>query len=300
MLLRQQPGDPLELSKQEIIELQTLLKQDKTIYPEGRITGNYGELTRKAVERFQERYGLPVTGHVDVATNQKIKSVFAAAGNKPAPIKERSSPSMSSPSVEPPNRERSMGQPKSVGRVIATLIDQVGNPVPGEVLNSPRWLLLNYQTGKQYDGYVINIDTVPGYLETDAVPLGEYTLQIQKSRYDTFERVVKISDGDLKLGKIVLRRWLKVIGNIADQSGNPIPGHLGDDLRWELINTQTAKLYDGYVLNIGTAPGYLETEGVPEGDYDFRVRKSGYNSFEKRVQLYGNDLRIGQVILIKE
>jgi hypothetical protein len=42
--------------------LQKYLAQDPSIYPEGMITGFYGTLTKKAVARFQERYGLAKPG----------------------------------------------------------------------------------------------------------------------------------------------------------------------------------------------------------------------------------------------
>jgi hypothetical protein len=42
--------------------LQEYLSKDKTIYPEGKVTGYYGPLTKKAVGRFQERYALAKAG----------------------------------------------------------------------------------------------------------------------------------------------------------------------------------------------------------------------------------------------
>jgi parallel beta-helix repeat protein len=42
--------------KPEVISLQYCLSKDKSIYPEGKITGYFGPLTLEAVKRFQERY----------------------------------------------------------------------------------------------------------------------------------------------------------------------------------------------------------------------------------------------------
>ncbi len=52
----------------EVKALQKILSADPTIYPSGIATGYYGPLTEQAVKRVQERYGLPVTGVVDDAT----------------------------------------------------------------------------------------------------------------------------------------------------------------------------------------------------------------------------------------
>ena len=46
----------------QVEALQQFLAQDKTIYPEGLITGYFGPLTERAVQRFQERYGVAKEG----------------------------------------------------------------------------------------------------------------------------------------------------------------------------------------------------------------------------------------------
>lgn len=60
----------------EVAKLQTLLARDGEIYPEGRITGYYGNLTAAAVRRFQKKYGLPAVGRVGPLTRQKLEEVF--------------------------------------------------------------------------------------------------------------------------------------------------------------------------------------------------------------------------------
>ncbi|MFC1802229.1 chitobiase/beta-hexosaminidase C-terminal domain-containing protein, partial [Patescibacteria group bacterium] len=68
----------------DVTQVQQLLSQDKEIYPEGLTTGYYGELTAKAVERFQCKYleicsGTPDTtgyGVVGPRTKAKINDVF--------------------------------------------------------------------------------------------------------------------------------------------------------------------------------------------------------------------------------
>lgn len=67
--------------------LQEILASDPSIYPEGMVTGYYGTLTRRAVERFQIKYnivssGTPATtgfGLAGPTTRREIREVF---GNK--------------------------------------------------------------------------------------------------------------------------------------------------------------------------------------------------------------------------
>ncbi|MCX7616259.1 MAG: sulfatase-like hydrolase/transferase [Patescibacteria group bacterium] len=69
----------------EVANLQTLLAKDKSIYPEGIITGYFGQLTKQAVIRFQEKYAADIlipnglakgTGIVGPATLKKLNEVF--------------------------------------------------------------------------------------------------------------------------------------------------------------------------------------------------------------------------------
>ncbi len=47
----------------DISQVQGLLAQDKDIYPEGLVTGFFGRLTEKAVQKFQEKYGIAKKGN---------------------------------------------------------------------------------------------------------------------------------------------------------------------------------------------------------------------------------------------
>jgi len=67
--------------------LQEFLAKDKTIYPEGTITGFFGVLTQKAVQRFQCQYnivcsGAPFTngyGMVGPRTRAKLNELYSGA-----------------------------------------------------------------------------------------------------------------------------------------------------------------------------------------------------------------------------
>lgn len=58
----------------DIEEVQKLLATDPTIYPEGKVTGYYGNLTKEAIKRLQKRHELEVTGIIDEATHDLLES----------------------------------------------------------------------------------------------------------------------------------------------------------------------------------------------------------------------------------
>jgi len=67
----------------EVYNLQKVLAQDPTVYPEGQITGYFGELTEKAVKRFQSKYGIRVTGEVGPQTRAKLNELFGPEYTEP-------------------------------------------------------------------------------------------------------------------------------------------------------------------------------------------------------------------------
>jgi len=58
---------------EEVEDLQEVLKEDPDVYPEGYVTGFFGNLTQKAVKKLQRKCGLPETG---VADEQTLKCIF--------------------------------------------------------------------------------------------------------------------------------------------------------------------------------------------------------------------------------
>ncbi len=75
-------------TSEEIKLLQQMLSQDKIIYPEAMVTGYYGNLTIKAVQKFQCKYnivcsGAPNTSGYGLAgpsTRAKLNQVFSTTG----------------------------------------------------------------------------------------------------------------------------------------------------------------------------------------------------------------------------
>ena len=66
------------MTSPDISNLQSVLGQDKTIYPEGLVTGYFGPATENAVRRFQAKYGIAQVGRVGPATRAKLNSLSIA------------------------------------------------------------------------------------------------------------------------------------------------------------------------------------------------------------------------------
>ena len=82
---------PLSLGQRssDVRRLQEALSQDKNIYPEGLKTGYFGPATKRAVERFQEKYGIATKGVVGYGnfgpkTRAKFNEVYGAKSSAPA------------------------------------------------------------------------------------------------------------------------------------------------------------------------------------------------------------------------
>lgn len=67
----------------DVKRLQQLLKQDKSVYPEGVANGVFGPATQRAVKAFQKKYGIDQTGTLGPATRAKIQEVFVEEAAAP-------------------------------------------------------------------------------------------------------------------------------------------------------------------------------------------------------------------------
>lgn len=82
----------LEVGSQgsDVSSLQSFLAQDGALYPEGRITGYFGSLTKSAVARFQTRNGIASVGRVGPITlsalNGQMGNISNASGDVYAPV----------------------------------------------------------------------------------------------------------------------------------------------------------------------------------------------------------------------
>lgn len=59
----------------DVSRLQTLLATDSNVYPQGLVTGYFGNLSKAAVEQFQAGYGIPVVGRVGPMTRARLNTV---------------------------------------------------------------------------------------------------------------------------------------------------------------------------------------------------------------------------------
>ncbi len=60
----------------EVKQLQEVLSTDKDIFSKDNVSGYYGDLTEKAVERFQKHFGLDPVGQVGPKTLEKINELL--------------------------------------------------------------------------------------------------------------------------------------------------------------------------------------------------------------------------------
>jgi len=70
----------------DVRRLQELLATDPSIYPEGKITGFFGALTKKAVGRLQEKLGLENVGRVGPKTMEKLNQLLTEGAGKSGKI----------------------------------------------------------------------------------------------------------------------------------------------------------------------------------------------------------------------
>ena len=78
-------------SGDDVTRLQQLLASDPSIYPEGSVTGYFGNLTVKAVRAFQAKCGISQVGRVGPATRAKLSEIFGA-GQPPAAVPTPAAP----------------------------------------------------------------------------------------------------------------------------------------------------------------------------------------------------------------
>ncbi len=73
----------LGLRHADVSNLQKALKTDSSVYPEGLVTGYFGPATLKAIQRFQEKYGIASSGkagygNVGPATRAKLNVLYGS------------------------------------------------------------------------------------------------------------------------------------------------------------------------------------------------------------------------------
>ena len=102
----------------EVKALQKALAADKTIYPEGKATGYYGPATRKAIIRFQKKYGIEPVGYVGPQTRKKLNEVYGQTQTSSASSAATSSVSSTSGTTK-------AQQVQAIQTLINQLLEQV-------------------------------------------------------------------------------------------------------------------------------------------------------------------------------
>ena len=75
LIITLKPG----MTHEQVKLLQVLLASDSTIYPEGTVSGFFGNKTRKAVKRFQRNHGISQTGLVGPMTRAELNKMLSAS-----------------------------------------------------------------------------------------------------------------------------------------------------------------------------------------------------------------------------
>jgi peptidoglycan hydrolase-like protein with peptidoglycan-binding domain len=132
----------------EVTELQTYLAKTASLYPEGLVTGYFGQLTKAAVERFQTTYGIvsqgtPETtgyGRVGPQTITKINGLLGSVvvGGQ---VSWDSSPILENPKVQ-------------YTKTTATISWTTNEPTQGQVYWNDTPLQFNEATGPRQEPFV--------------------------------------------------------------------------------------------------------------------------------------------------
>ncbi len=75
LIITLKPG----MTHEQVKLLQVLLASDSTVYPEGTVSGFFGNKTRNAVKRFQRNHGISQTGFVGPMTRSELNKMLSAS-----------------------------------------------------------------------------------------------------------------------------------------------------------------------------------------------------------------------------
>jgi peptidoglycan hydrolase-like protein with peptidoglycan-binding domain len=89
----------LGMSGSDVSTLQTFLAQDATLYPQGKVTGYFGFLTKSAVSNFQTRNNISAVGRVGPATLPVLNAQIASGMNGGGVVSSGQTPIISGTNV---------------------------------------------------------------------------------------------------------------------------------------------------------------------------------------------------------
>ena len=282
------------LSSGAISDLQARLSKDPAIYPEGIVSGIYGELTSKAVMRFQKKYQLAATGAADAVTLQKIHDVFALPVG--APVKA---------SAEPPVKKTAAAVivkskadsilvfdqfGKAVSRARVWFVDNEGRQFP-----SGSWYNFLYAD----DNGRVEMSYVPKSERN--VPDGSYTAHITKDNYSPLEVPIEFkTDESIKYIQVIphtftIQKWGTFAAVLLDSLGKPMSG-----VTIAVVDTQGKMVGK----NSSQQTGRVEMPPLPDGQYVLRIHpgiEGSYEFPERNVRMEGGkDMFLGNITVVKK
>jgi len=182
------PGDRGE----QVRQIQQLLAQDSDIYPEGLVTGYYGDLTAQAVSRLQAEAGLPQVGRVGQETLNYLLSVSGSS-------EDTSSAGLPSPPDSPEVPETTTSNPNAEITVNPSTNVDVGQQLTVDASGS------SDPDGDQLT-YFWSVDTPRGSGNTDGfISLSGIQTSFEQSGTATFEVTVRDSDGNTDSASITVQ-----------------------------------------------------------------------------------------------
>lgn len=274
-----------DLTEAEVRDMQKRLSQDPTIYPEGIVSGVYGDLTTKAVRRFQKKYQLSVTGAADAGTVQKIHDVFAlpSASIKTSAAVPAKNTAAAATAVQP------KPAPQKPGAITAIVKDQFGSPA-----RVSYWI--EGERGVEALRCCSQTNGETGRLETAAFQPGQYVLHIKQEWsytdfYDSIAQNITVPLGGLWLDTIVVKKWPKVAARLVFP-----PGTGGNAY---LVNAKGERSMEFSSQNAG---GRVESNSpVPFGSYIFYVTQYPDIVAERNIQVTETDKEVwlGDIVIVK-
>jgi peptidoglycan hydrolase-like protein with peptidoglycan-binding domain len=102
-----------------VTNLQTFLASSPSIYPQGKITGYFGPLTKSAIMNFQSAYGISQVGRVGPQTLAKINSLISSGVGLTGAGGTVANSSTNAPTIYSPSASQN-----STGALVSWLTDE--------------------------------------------------------------------------------------------------------------------------------------------------------------------------------
>jgi len=181
-----------------VTNLQTALKSDVSVYPEGLVTGYFGAKTKAAVIKFQIKYGIsPAAGYVGALTNAKLNALYGGGVVTPG-----------TPGVV---------TPAGTGLSLTAAVQPAATLAPGGAARIP-FTKVTFTAGTDGDVVVSGVNVERTGLAVDAVFSGVVLLDENGQQLGiakTFNSDHKLIVGDPFTVKAGQSRTMTIAGNMS-------------------------------------------------------------------------------------